>query len=82
LATSTQAAVGTLRITVPDENLAVAYDDRVETDYPPISPPASPTPFLVTLDATATSGTIALEYVNDTAETATFSFIVRRWLSA
>lgn len=82
LATSTQAAVGTLRITVPDENNAVVYDDRVETDYPPISPPASPTPFLVTLDATATSGTIALEYVNDTAETATFSFIVKRWLSA
>lgn len=82
LATSTQAAVGTLRITVPDENNAVAYDDRIETEFPPVSPPASPAAFLVTLDATATSGTIALEYTNDTGETATFSFVVKRWLSA
>jgi len=82
LATATQAAVGTLRITVPDENLATVYDDRVETEFPPASPPNQPSPFLVTLDATATSGTIVLEYVNDSADTATLSFVVKRWLSA
>lgn len=82
LSTATQAAVGTLRITVPDENLATVYDDRVETEFPPASPPAQPSPFLVSLNATASSGTIALEYVNDTADTATLSFVLKRWLSA
>lgn len=71
ISTATQAAVGTLRLTAYTGSDVVVFDDRVDTVGN----------FDVTLTASANLGTLDLQYVNDTADTARLSFVVRRWLS-
>lgn len=70
LSSATQAAVGTLRITVFDDS-AVVFDDRVE----------SSDDFDVFLDASGSGGVLDIRYSNDTADTVRFSFVVKRWSS-
>lgn len=70
LTTPTIGTVGTLRVTNWATDEVVVFDDRVDTE-----------PLDVTISAMASGNTVFFTYVNNTAETARFSFIVKRWRS-
>lgn len=70
LSTPTIGTVGTLRVTNWAADSVVVFDDRVDTE-----------PLDITISAIASNNTVFFTYVNNTAQTARLSFIVRRWRS-